>query len=80
MEVFQYLGAVLGVMGMGILSLFPKYILIGLTITAVSCVSMGFYGFVTNQYGIATAQTIYLILNVVGIYSWRKVNVKSDSN
>jgi len=80
MILLQYTGAVLGVIGMGLLSLAPNRILLALLITALSCVVMGAYGFVTDQYGIAAAQTIYFTFNVIGLYTWRKVNVKHDQN
>lgn len=77
---FQYIGAALGMVGMGMLSLAPSRVLMALGITAISCVFMGLYGFLTGQYGIVVAQLTYLIFNIIGIFSWRKVNVKLRSN
>lgn len=80
MIALQYIGAALGMVGMGMLSLFPKHIILSLIITAASCVLMGSYGALTGQYGIAVAQSVYFIFNLIGIYKWRSVNVKPDQD
>lgn len=80
MILLQYGGALFGILGMGLLSLMPSRVLLALAVTAFSCVLMGAYGLMTEQYGIAFAQTTYFVFNVIGLYSWRKVNVKSNSN
>ena len=80
MILLQYAGAFFGIVGMGLLSLTPSKVRMALAVTAFSCVLMGSYGLLTEQYGIAFAQTVYLIFNIIGLYSWRKVNVKSGSN
>lgn len=74
----QYLGATLGILGMAGITMAPKRVVQSMAITAASCVSMGLYGLLTAQYGIALAQLIYLILNLYGVYRWSKVNVQSD--
>ncbi len=80
MIALQYIGAAFGIVGMGLLSLAPQHILYALGITALSCVIMGSYGFIAGQWGIAIAQTVYLIFNLIGLFSWRKVNVKSSND
>jgi dUTP pyrophosphatase len=64
----QYVGAALGMAGMAAIALLPPTQLVwGLGITAASCMAMGTYGFVTGQYGIAAAQAVYLLLNLLGL-------------
>lgn len=74
----QYLGAVLGILGMAGITMAPKKVVLAMVVTASSCVVMGLYGLLTAQYGIAVAQLLYLILNLYGVYKWSKVNVQSD--
>lgn len=75
-EALQYLGASLGMCGMGLITLAPKKMLWSLSITAISCIAMGTYGYLTGQYGIAFSQTVYTVMNLLGLYQWKKVKIK----
>lgn len=78
MELLQYIGATLGILGMAGITMSPSKVVLAMAVTASSCVVMGLYGLLTAQYGIALAQLVYLVLNIYGVYRWRKVNVQSD--
>jgi hypothetical protein len=76
LDVLQYLGTGLGVVYFAMMSFKPETILLALKISVVSCVILGMYGWISQQYGIAISQTIYVFLNILAIYRWRHKKIK----
>lgn len=70
--IFQYLGAVTGIISVGVMSVFPRHIIASLYVHAFSCVAMGLYAYLTRQPGIYLSQFCYLAFDVVGIIMWTK--------
>ena len=71
----QYLAAMLGIVGVGILSLCPKHIRKGLVIAAFCNMCWVIYGLHVEQYMVALTQAIYFIFSIVGLYRWYNIKI-----
>ena len=75
LEILQYAGSALGIIYFGMLSIRPHLMVPALKLAIVSCAMLSLYGFLTGQWAIFIAQTIYVGLNSYAIYKWSKTKI-----
>lgn len=75
-DMLQYFGTGLGILYFGMLSFKPSLMVPALYISVVSCAALAIFGFVTQLYGIAISQSIYVVFNIAAIYNWSKLKYK----
>ncbi len=75
--ILQYLGTSLGVIAALLISAVPSRIVLGLALSAVSCVILAIWGFKVSAYGVAISQSIYVPMYLYGVCTWLNTNSTS---
>ena len=78
MDAFQYLGTGMGVVAAITVGAFPSKIVLGLALSAVSCILLAAWAFHAGAWGVAISQTIYTPVYAWGMYTWLNKQ-KADS-
>lgn len=74
-DFIQYLGTFLGVLSLVVITFKPTRVVSGFVLSAVSCLILSVWGFLSYNYGIALSQTIYISLYSVAAYNWFKLKI-----
>lgn len=75
LDLLQYLGTFLGVVSLLVITFKPSNVVAGFVISAISCLILSLWGFLSTNLGIALSQTIYIGLYSVAAYNWFKIKI-----
>ncbi|MCA6484073.1 MAG: hypothetical protein IM547_01570 [Chitinophagaceae bacterium] len=76
-SIFEYLGMASGIAAIAMISLVPSLMRQGIALNMLAAVSFMVMAFITDQWGIFTAQAFYFVFGVIGLYTYRNgVTVK----
>lgn len=75
LDLIQYLGTFLGVLSLVVITFKPSKVVAGFILSAISCMILSIWGFLSTNYGIALSQTAYICLYSLAAYNWFKINI-----
>jgi hypothetical protein len=79
-NVFQYVATFLGIIGIGTLNFFPRYIRYG-QVTLIMCSFCWIiYGFHKDEFMVCFSQAVYMCFSGIGIYRWSEVNINAKDH